>query len=546
MEQRLGVRLADLRDNMSLVDAPARWEANLCQLQGIDYEELRRSGPDSTYAVSENYADAFIGDYVRRLERVVQSYQVDHPFQDGTDTAVVSIRDDVQNVRAWCETPVANLLLEAGQLDIPTQAETGAGIWQRSGCRVTAGVEEANCVSASTLTLSEQAVTSPLASASEPIPNADLSAVTGYRVRFGHAESSTCTPPESCPCTTDGTCGLTSTTYYYQAVELQPGRYRLSWYGIPTTSGVLQPDEAVDIWNATSATAVSASSAAPADAAGSWKRYWRIFDLASPATIHIRLRPDVSGGVISQQVDLAAFMLEDVTQIVTGTYDVDDVPPVVFLNTGQANTRMTRSCEDTTGVEFRSRAWSRNCLNLCANGFGRDCSSSSATPYCYWETSFTITQQDIEAGRTFQGASFARGNYNYRLDNIAVNFVGTGVRDCSRAELPSSCYASGFIPYTLLHEGPYRVRNFRGEDYEAQLFSASIEHGRGLASERHITNPISSADRGLLDQYTHHQLRGRPLTGTYVLRVWDEPGLAFENIEDVQIVLGYDYWTRSH
>jgi hypothetical protein len=29
-----------------------------------------------------------------------------------------------------------------------------------------------------------------------------------------------------------------------------------------------------------------------------------------------------------------------------------------------------------------------------------------------------------------------------------------------------------------------------------------------------------------------------------VIRVWEEPGLEFEGIEDVQLVLNYRYWTR--
>lgn len=41
------------------------------------------------------------------------------------------------------------------------------------------------------------------------------------------------------------------------------------------------------------------------------------------------------------------------------------------------------------------------------------------------------------------------------------------------------------------------------------------------------------------------ELRGRPLAGTYVLRIWDDPALRFDRVEDVQIVLDYRYWTRQ-
>ena len=144
-----------------------------------------------------------------------------------------------------------------------------------------------------------------------------------------------------------------------------------------------------------------------------------------------------------------------------------------------------------------------------------------------------------------RGAGFARGNYNYRIDTIGVNVVGTNVRNCEDSTSPSTCYSGGFVPYTLEHVGPYTVRNVLGDDYEASLFTARIEHGRALGAERHLTNPISSTDRALIEPYTHRELRGRPIDGTYLLRIWDEPGIDFNQIEDIQVVLGYRYWTRS-
>ena len=88
------------------------------------------------------------------------------------------------------------------------------------------------------------------------------------------------------------------------------------------------------------------------------------------------------------------------------------------------------------------------------------------------------------------------------------------------------------------------MRNHRGDDYDAPLYLGRIEHGRGLAAERYLTNPLSSADRALIEPYLHRELRGRPLDGTYVIRIWDAPEIDFEAIEDVQVILNYRYWTR--
>jgi len=39
-------------------------------------------------------------------------------------------------------------------------------------------------------------------------------------------------------------------------------------------------------------------------------------------------------------------------------------------------------------------------------------------------------------------------------------------------------------------------------------------------------------------------MAGRPLAGKYTLRIWDDDALHFDRIEDIQIILGYRYWTR--
>jgi hypothetical protein len=55
-------------------------------------------------------------------------------------------------------------------------------------------------------------------------------------------------------------------------------------------------------------------------------------------------------------------------------------------------------------------------------------------------------------------------------------------------------------------------------------------------SAPYITNPMSSADMDLLSTYRRPELQGRPLDGTLVVRVWDEDGLQFNALQDVQLV----------
>jgi hypothetical protein len=65
-------------------------------------------------------------------------------------------------------------------------------------------------------------------------------------------------------------------------------------------------------------------------------------------------------------------------------------------------------------------------------------------------------------------AGFASGNFNYRMETLGVNLVGTGLRDCGSTG-SSGCFGSGNFAISMIHEGPYFVRNAVGGVYEAPL-----------------------------------------------------------------------------
>jgi hypothetical protein len=269
-----------------------------------------------------------------------------------------------------------------------------------------------------------------------------------------------------------------------------------------------------------------------------WYRHYIVFDVAQaqPVTVGFWTPYWDQVGV---PFTVAAPMLEKVIDQDQATSST----PRPFEDTTESGTVMRSVCEDTSGTVFRGTRWDEGSVKLCADGYSTDCRSQANT-YTYHQTSFGISQRAIEEGGIFKQSGFARGNYNYRIESVGLNFVGTGVRSCADTNLPSTCYSGGYIPYTIIHEGPYYVRNHMGEDFEAKLFTGSIEHARGLATERYLTNPLSSADQSLLEPYFRTELRGRPLDGTFVVRVWDEPGVDFNGIQDVQIVIKYRYWTR--
>src|SRR5262245_32183964 len=70
IEQRLGLRLNELHKNMLLVEAPATWADEVCTISGVDYTRIRAEGGLD----ADDYADQFLGDYVNKLEMIVNSY----------------------------------------------------------------------------------------------------------------------------------------------------------------------------------------------------------------------------------------------------------------------------------------------------------------------------------------------------------------------------------------------------------------------------------------------------------------------------------------
>jgi hypothetical protein len=172
---------------------------------------------------------------------------------------------------------------------------------------------------------------------------------------------------------------------------------------------------------------------------------------------------------------------------------------------------------------------------------------------CFYElaTPLTIDTTKLASNQGALTGQLAGSNFNYRHMTIAVNLVGTAVKDCTNVP-QSSCYGGGFIQYSLMHDAEAAaIVNFLGlsgsPGKSSQHFTfgiAEINHAKALAAEKYITTPIGSSDQGLLGQdgLTKAELRGRPLDGNYRLRIWDSPALQWNHLEDIQFVLNYQYW----
>jgi hypothetical protein len=141
LEQRIGVDLRSVDYDLPLVQKPSSWVDTLCEAKGIDYDRIRQGnsgGADvgdsqptqaaENYAVSAeyDYANAFIGDYVTNLKRVRDSWSAAHPFQDGDDLVVLSLRDELKQVVRECAVEGWNALLETASCT--AQASTSQSV----------------------------------------------------------------------------------------------------------------------------------------------------------------------------------------------------------------------------------------------------------------------------------------------------------------------------------------------------------------------------------------------------------------------------------
>ncbi|MBX3276351.1 MAG: hypothetical protein KF729_39225, partial [Sandaracinaceae bacterium] len=505
-----------------------------------------------------------------RLRAVFESYSHDFPFSDGEDVAVVSVRDDiVRPTGAACSVPVRNLLAyssdlhrrfdptyvrpEIESIPIPGTDESeaipltfeerfGPPVWARLGCTADPTTQiVGGCVDAEPL--------------DQGLPAVFEGSEAAYRVVFGR-------PGIPLPGETEPHGSWTSAARIAQTLTLAPGRYRVSWYGrSPSIAGMFSigASGAVVVTDELGNPAGTQSPTHSIPDSDGWARYFRFVELTNETVVEVAIPTatptplDPNGQPMSPMVvDLGGLMVEEVsaqvppvTSLPGPSMEAFPFPPRTLVATRAAGYAELPFCEDPTGANFRSR-WRRGCERLCPAGPGT-CASGGRVA-CYWELPISIGLEDLETGLgKLRRARFAYGNYNYRWSHVGVNIVGTGLRDCAGVGSPSTCYGGGFAPFSLHHASGdmgFPVRNHRGDAYLAPVFEGRVEHARALVAERYLTNPLSSADRSLVEPYLRTELRGRPLAGTYTLRIWEDEAFDWSQLEDVQLVMGYRYWTR--
>ncbi|MBI2893819.1 MAG: hypothetical protein HYY06_09725 [Deltaproteobacteria bacterium] len=524
IEQRFGLELGDLDRDLTLVESPSTWASDVCDFEGIDYARIRQAQVDEEVPederIPENYVDGYLGEYVDKLRLFVESYPFDFPFQDGNDLAVISLRDDIYRARQECEVVVPNLIASSERVAGNAEAGADGGPWFVHGCPD----EDGDGQTAACLHLGSQAGLVEDGRMANRIADAPIE-LGSYGGRV----------------------------YQDVVIENAPTELLLSWVDRFVSAGELEGAGAEDLLVA-----------APVDYRVSIEMLDGAGDLPLPAD----LRPDADGVATPRQLE--TFLVTEPGTVRIGFEpsaipgergDVwisllqleslepgEDPVPSDYMPTVRSGVSIQAVCPDLAGDSLRATYFQDLEEHICPAGMGRDCGPDSENvirTLTFHEATFGLGLEQIERGEIIPSAQIALGNYNYRHDLVAVNLVGTNVRDCSESDEPATCYSNAFVPVTLIHEGEdIPIRNHDGDTVPFDFERAFIEHGKALASEVVLTNPLSSSMETLLGPYYKQELRGRPLMGHYTLRIWDDPALNWENVEDVQLVFRYRYWTR--
>jgi hypothetical protein len=536
IEFRLGLDMTGMTRSMSLVSPPAAWVDDICRMRGMDYDHLsgreRIRGPDDseepvagTPAWDEwngRFVGGYVGDYVRMLRLFVESFSMDFPFADGSDVAVISLKDVKVNPSVPCERPSRNHVLFSGE---PGKGAAEIG-WEVVGC-----AEEPICTEAPCGYGSED-TGPPCIVVETGLPGEDFSIPLRTASRLTVPAG---TPDVPQKFVRQRISGLTA-----------GGRYLLTWWSGPV--GASSEFYGVEVWNASGSALVSTQHRAQPGSEGI--RVGLFVEVPEGETeIDVRIYPTAPesaafGYLAEGAMAIAGVQLEE--------YAGPEPPSPAaagwfarpYEEVTDTRTVLQARCDDVGGDVFRE-FFRREVV--CPGNPGGGCGApdlAAGRERAARRLEFAVTLDDVNGRGLIPSALISPYNFNYRIEEIGINVVGTGVHACTLGASRESCYGAAYLPVTLIHQGAVEVRDYEGQDQSFSMPTARIEHGKAMAAELFLTNPPTSSQWALIGQYMKDEMRGRPLNGSYILRIWEVPELDWSRVEDIQLVVRYRYWTR--
>lgn len=135
--------------------------------------------------------------------------------------------------------------------------------------------------------------------------------------------------------------------------------------------------------------------------------------------------------------------------------------------------------------------------------------------------------------------------YNVRWDALAVNLIGTGVKDCALAADPLTCYSSAFVPYNLSHVGPSWVTDYAGTWRTLGVPLGRIEGAKALAAEQWLDPIANGWSASYVQAVARSEFAERPLDGTYLLDIEVAPEVQLSHLDRIQILTRTSYWVKQ-
>ena len=162
----------------------------------------------------------------------------------------------------------------------------------------------------------------------------------------------------------------------------------------------------------------------------------------------------------------------------------------------------------------------------------------TAARVVFWLDPWGRLNQNLSAGQP-------NARYNARWSKLAVNLVGTGIRDCKLAPDPLTCYSEGFLRYDLRHVGRAWITDYSGQWRALAVPPGLIEQGKALAAEVWLDPLEDGWSTSYINPVARTEFFWRPLGGAYVLEVQTGPEVRLERLERVQMLLGSSYWVKQ-
>jgi hypothetical protein len=135
--------------------------------------------------------------------------------------------------------------------------------------------------------------------------------------------------------------------------------------------------------------------------------------------------------------------------------------------------------------------------------------------------------------------------YNNRWGLLALNFVGTGIKNCVLATDAQGCYAAEWIPYNLTHAGPAWVSDYDGLWRFLDVPTGQIELAKGLAAELWLDPLQDGWSTPYISGVARSEYQLQPLGGSYELAVTVGPEVVLANIQRVQLLVGSTAWVKQ-